>query len=594
MSGRAERLRRALARPSIVAIAAVIGVIVFAQGLTLGFQADDIWHQIFLTKPARFSGAGVSSPLLLFDFYDGDPARTRWLMDQGMAVWWTDPTVRLRFLRPLTAITHLVDHALFPGSAAIAHACSLAWYAALVAAVAALYRRVIGATWVAGLAAIFYAIDYNHGVIATWIANRSALVAGALGVASVIAHIRSRGEASLRWRLISPLLLAASLLAGEPGLGACAWLGAWAITMDEGPRARRIAALAPHAAVAIAWAAIYRAGLWGAHGSRLYVDPTRAPIAYVLGLFEKVPVLVAAELAAPGPDIVMFAGRGPALALLAFAIVIVALAAVALAPFLRVDRASRFFALGALLSILPVCATFASARLLTLPGIGLIGLVAQLVGAAIDRAAPIPTSGAIRRVTLAAALLFGLTRGPFSILGAQAGARQVWFLDRLMHRWSDPIDDRGLASQRLVVVNAPSIPFVGYIIPLRFAGGRAVPKGLLSLGAGTRDLEIERPDAQTLHVRQADGFAKDDLELLTASGERRWRAGDEVALTGVRITVLEATPDARPSKVAFRFEVPLEDEALRWVQWDGTTLLPFQVPWVGGAVKLEGRTLDPI
>jgi hypothetical protein len=597
-SPRWARVRAALARPSIVPLAAAIGVVVFAQALAFGFQADDVWHQIFIRNPPRWSLA-VPSPLTLFEFYDGNPTRTRWLVDQGIANWWTDPTVRIAFLRPLTALTHFFDHAVAPGSPLFAHAHTLLWYGALCAAVAALYRRALGPTWVAGLAAVFYAVDYNHGVIASWIANRSALVSGALGVAALVAHARAgaQAEGRLRWIALSTLLLASSLLGGESGVGACAFFAAWALTMDRGPLARRLAALSPQIAVSLAWAAVYRAGHWGARGSGMYLDPLRDPLALAASMLEKVPFLVAAELGAPGPDAILLSPRWQQLALLAFAVALTAAAGVALAPILRRDRAARFFALATALSLGPACATLVSVRQLTFAGIGLVGLVAQLCARVmdpeVDPAFRLPERGARRRVTLAVALLAGLAHGPLSPLVAQGAVRQLWVVERLLHKWSDPVDDKGLEQARLVIVNAPAYPFIGYLPARRTIDGRAVPSSMLTFGLGTRAMEISRPDEKTLVVQQEGGFAATEMEQLTSSGAMRWKVGDRVSLTGVAIDVLTVTRDARPLRAAFRFEVALEDASLRWMAWDGDGLVAFELPKVGGSVRVPGRVLSP-
>lgn len=588
-----SRARRALARPSIILVCALAGVLVFAQALGLGFQADDLWHQIYLTRHPRWAAAGVPSPLEIFTFYDGDPARTRFLMEQGVAAWWTDPALRVAFFRPLTALTHLVDHTLFPGSAAFAHAHSLIWYGALVAVVAAFYRRILGATWIAGLAAVFYALDYNHGVIATWVANRNALIAATFGVGAVIAHARGREEGRAGMRLAAAALLGASLFAGEVGVGALAWLAAWVWVMDRGPLRERIRALAPAIVVTLGWVIVYRAGGWGARGSGVYLDPVREPRLFLTGIFEKVPTLVAAELGGPGPDIVLFGPRHQQIGAALFAAALMALGAIALAPIVRADRAARFFALGTALSLVPACATFVSARQLTLPGLGLIGLVAQLGAAVIDRWEGIPRSGARRRVTLFMAYLAFASHLVLAPLVAQAAGRQLWFLEKMIHRWSDPLDERGLAEARLVVVNAPATTFIHYILPRRTIDGRPVPRALLTLGAGTRDIHLARPDAHTLVARQEGGFVREELELLTTHPDRRFAVGQRVSLGDVEIEVRALTADARPRVVAFRFRAPLGDASLRWVRWDGRGLVPFALPAIGDEIDIAAQGLSP-
>ena len=63
--------------------------------------------------------------------------------------------------------------------------------------VALLYRRILGPTWVAGLAALLYAIDEAHAAPAAYIANRNALIATCFGVLCLLCFARARQE---RWR----------------------------------------------------------------------------------------------------------------------------------------------------------------------------------------------------------------------------------------------------------------------------------------------------------------------------------------------------------------------------------------------------------
>jgi len=109
-------------------------------------------------------------------------------------------------------------------------------------------------------------------------------------------------------------------------------------------------------------------------------------------------------------------------------------------------------------------------------------------------------------------------------------------------------------------VNAATTAFVGDIRPRR--AGR------------DRDRDIERVDARTIVVRQAEGWALADLELLTSPRDRRWSAGDHVDLTGVRVEVLETTADTRPARAS-----------LRWVRWDGRGLVPFAPPPARGSPR---------
>ena len=110
----------------------------------------------------------------------------------------------------------------WPHSAFLMYVHSFAWLGGLVAVATFIFRRVLGTTWVAGLAALLFAVDDAHGFPAAWLANRKTLIGAFFGILALIAHDRwRRGE----WRigsLVAPLSLLLGLLAKESvaGVGA--------------------------------------------------------------------------------------------------------------------------------------------------------------------------------------------------------------------------------------------------------------------------------------------------------------------------------------------------------------------------------------
>src|SRR5262249_10496095 len=152
------------------------------------------------------------------------------------------------------------------------HAVSLAWAAAAAALATVLYRRLLGGGWEAGLAAVFFALDPGHALSAGWLAARNAVPAALFRLAAGYAHDRGRRDGERRGGWVAAGMMAASLASGEAGAAALALLAAHAWAFEKPGLAGRARALAPHAAVALVWAAIYRARGAGTH-SGLYVDP---------------------------------------------------------------------------------------------------------------------------------------------------------------------------------------------------------------------------------------------------------------------------------------------------------------------------------
>jgi hypothetical protein len=133
------------------------------SALRAGWMIDDYFHRAILLERSRFRDL-LGTPPEMFRFFRGDPERTGRLMDLGLNPWWTYPSLKGEFLQALTVLTHRLDYALWPDSPVLMHAHSLLWLGAAVGLTAAFYRRMFGATWVAGVVGGLGAALGNEGV----------------------------------------------------------------------------------------------------------------------------------------------------------------------------------------------------------------------------------------------------------------------------------------------------------------------------------------------------------------------------------------------------------------------------------------------
>ena len=198
-------------------------------------------------------------------------------MDIGVFPWWTDPTLKAEFLQALTVLTHRLDYALWPDSPALMHAQSLFWLGTAVAAAAVFYRRMLGATWVAAVAALLFAVDDARGATVGFIANRNVLsrrpLASRRSSATTAGGARARGRRRCWRRSCSP----SHLFSKEEGIGTCAYLAAYALFADPAGRWRGCLALLPYAGWS--WAGGLSAESWGygVQNMGLYIDPLTDP-----------------------------------------------------------------------------------------------------------------------------------------------------------------------------------------------------------------------------------------------------------------------------------------------------------------------------
>ncbi|MBI2388542.1 MAG: hypothetical protein HYV09_02900 [Deltaproteobacteria bacterium] len=590
-----SRLRDALSRFPVARLTttrwvAVVAALLSSPALFHGFEVDDRLHRQAALGVGRF-GDMSSSPFDMFTFFTGDPARTSRYIDHGFTPWWTDPHVRVSFLRPLSSLLHWFDHHVLRHAVAI-HAHSILWYVLVVVAAATLYRRLLGATWVAGLAALMYAVDHTHGLLAGWIANRNATVAGAFALAAVVLHDRARKERSTRDAVLASFALGLALFSAEAGLGIVGYLVAHAFTLERERGARRLRGLVPYAAPLLLWAVVYKLGDHGARGSGLYIDPGRQPVEWLRRVVQHEPLLLGGELGVPGIDFHPFLGASGRAVLLAACLAVLAAFAIAIAPLFRRDATTRFFVIGAALSALPACATFPSSRLLLLPSFGLLGAVAQLFAAWRDRAEWLPARQPRRALTIGMAAYEGFGHLVLSPIVFILALNQMVLFEGVVERHARGLpDDPRLSSQRLLIVNAPDAAFASYITILREDRGQVVPAKLLVMGVGVRPLELVRLDDRTVTLASAAGLVGDSTDRLTR-GYEPFIVGEVVKLSDLTVEIIEVNADGVPTVVCFSFARPLENEAFRWMQWKDQTLAPFTPPKVGERVSFPAQTIQ--
>ena len=529
----------------------------------------------------------------MFNFFDGDPARTTEIMDRGFFPWWTYKGIKGAFWRPLASITHWLDYILWPDMPLLMHVQSVLWYGALAAAVAFLYRRFISVAWVAGLAALLYAIDDAHGMPVGFLANRNAVMATLLGVLTLIIHDKWR-QGNLRMGLVvGPALLAASLLSAEAGIATCAYLFAHAVFIDRGTIRQRFAAMIPYLAVLVIWRILWTYLGYGVENMGAYIDPLGEPLSYIAALKNRAPFLLLSQWALPPSDITMMIPPKYAIWIWRIALVFLVLLIVALIPLLWRQRSTRFWLTGMILSVLPICATFPTDRLLTFVGIGAMGLIAEFIYTVFGK-----TKGQsklilwrIPAIALAGIfILIHLIIAPLALpVRAAYPMMPKKFSDKLMI--TEGLDE-SVENQDLVIVNPP-ITFLMIHSPMIWeCNNQPMPRHLRILTSSLfQPVEVYRPDAKTLIVRPAYGFYAYVLDALFRNKQNPFSVGDRVELTGMTVEIRKVTDNGQVSEAAFIFSTDLEDPSLRWLQHKDGAFVSFTPPAIGQRIVLPGGNL---
>lgn len=570
-------------------VAALLAVLLSLPSLGVGWMIDDYWHCAVLRERPGFREL-LGRPSEMFRFFRGDPDRTGRIMDLGLFPWWTDPGLKGEFLQALTVPTHRLDYALWPDSPVLMHAQNVFWLGAAVAVVALFYRRMLGVTWVAGVAALLFALDDARGPTVGFIANRNVLVAATFGVSALIAHDRWRRDGSRPSAWLAPLLLLAALFSKEEGIATCAYLGAYALFVDPSGWRRGLLRLWPYAAAVVGWAVLRASWGYGVRDLGIYIDPLTDAGRFLSALVWRLPILllgqwtpIPAEISAVLPPPLL-----TGLAWLAAGFLLLLLSA--MAPLLRRDPAARFFAAGMVLAAVPVCATLPMDRLLTFAGVGASGLLARFwafvfsegVDATTDarRRLPLPTKALAWFLVAVHAVIAPIVL-PFR---AASPIGPSWVERRLYVR--APLGP-SIGDRTLVVVNAPSVAHATYVILLRDATGEPVPRYTRVLAPAIPSVTIRRVDERTLAIHPRGGYLRFALDRVFRSERRPLALGEQVKLTGMTVTITALAVDGRPAEATFAFDVPLESPSLEWLCFRGSRFEPFVPPAVGREVVID-------
>lgn len=617
------RIRPLLEHRQLPLAVALLAMLLTAPSLTTGWVLDDYGHRRSALAPAdELPPGGPSGRLDMFLMSGDDPARLRYFRDLGFAPWWTAEDFKLGFWRPLASLHHTAQYRLWPDTAWPMHLVGMAWLGAATFLAALFYRRFIGVRWIAGLAALLYAIQPGHTMTAGWIANQNALLSVTFGLGALLVHDRWRVRRWWPGAFLGPLLLLLAVLSGESGISAGTYLLAYAIFSDPvkmTPRA--LLFIVPHALVGLAWAMTYRMGGYEVSGSGFYIDPAGQPLDFALAALERVPIQLAGMWALlPATVVGLMSAEAQAVVAAGCGLFVLALIG-AMRPLFRRKGTSQFFLLALVLALLPTAATLPSERNFMWAGVAAMGLLAQWTGSIVLRREARHSRGAGRpgtppssvAVACASALLW--LHLVFAPLNALVNSQSFASFKPIRESgFENVLQDPAVEEQTVVLVNPP-IPFMASMLEAyRHAVGQPVPKNFRMLAAGVYPLTLTRLDANTVSLRaggggilqptggwDVPGQPKDpffDVNYLALVMDRVFRGedrpfvvGETSRAAGMTATVMKVAPGGGVHEVHFTFEVPLEDGSLRWICWKDREFVEIQPPAIGESIELPANDL---
>jgi hypothetical protein len=562
---------------------ALVACALLVPTLWSGLLIDDLFHRLVVQGTAPVPIGRLD----LFNWIPDRPQERLRYQELGITPWWSEPGTRVNYFRPIAALTHFVDYACWPRAGWLMHLENLAWYAGLVLASAALYRRMLrppaAATWVAGLATALYALDHAHAAPAAWIANRGSIMSAVLGILAILAHDRWRRERRTAFAPLAWLAFTLSLLAAEAGLAIGGYLIAHALWMEREKPWSRTLALLPYVVVTALWRLAYRALGHGVAGTGVNCDPLIAPVAFVRRAVQSVPILLASSVTAMPSDAVVSFDALPIATIVSAGILV--LVGLALAPLLRRDAASRFFAVGAIASALPLGGVLPSDRYLFWTGLGVMGLIARLAGA--NRATECTLADVIRRwVSVACVVLrAGVSPLLFPLQAAAPGVGQDQY-ERLAGTLPSGPDT---TRQTVVLLNSPFDLLATFLPVVRLAEGLPIPAHQYLLYAGAEAVTVTRRDRHTIEIASDEGWMPRAIDHAMRGAP--FHRGEAAGLSRMRAEVEQVGADGRATVVRFSFADDLDAPTMVFLSWTANGFERFELPAVNASTWLPAPPL---
>lgn len=605
-------------------VALALGTWVRRGAVESGFWADDYAQQAMLdgTYPS-------SRPIWdLFHFVDDTPDDHQRVVGYGVYPWWSHPHFKLTLLRPLPSLTRALDHHLFGVDAKPQHIHSLLWWALLVAVVGLLLFLVLP-PMAAAIALVLYSIDESQTVPVLWIANRSALMATAFMIASLVCHLRAVQSArAMGWHAASLTLFSVALGCGEYSLASTGYLIGMELLMPGRSIRARVRTLLPFAALAGLFLAIVAMMGYGSAHSALYTSPFSAPLDYLAKVVQGVPVIMADLVFGVPADWWSFGSPWPAqmkealslgpevweqlpswrtvqiaLGLLSMAIIVLLLQWIGRRTSRAHFRTLVWLIAGAFLGMLPVMGSFITTRLALPSEVGFAALYGLVVSAALgrpetDHDAPEISSASRRHSRWGAGgiwsgrilvVIIAWLHGYRAFCQSESSTFFYTYIAQSRTRWplTAVLDEQRAPEQRLVMVAAADANDAPYLPFVRTAFGRPLLRGFRLLSGAPGAHAITRIDARTLDVHVTDDFglsASVAGSFTRAAGEGL-SPNDVVRVPGTYVTVLRVER-GQPTHLRFRFDVPLESEALVFVHSTPQGLQRLILPQVGSSLQL--------
>ena len=414
----------------------------------------------------------------------------------------------------------------------------------------------------------FFVVDDAHAMPTAWIANRNIMIALYFGALSIGHFIKWRqAEGSCVWCCLYLLL---SLLSAEGGISAIGYMIAWSLVYEKSWR-QRFLALIPIICLVLLWRLPYGVMEYGEWGSGIYADPISDPVGFLLVLITRLPILLLGQWFIFPTEITV---AMPAALIWCTAVVGLGLTCFLIWQFRALFREhadTRFWGLGMLFALIPVCATLPMNRLLYFAGVGAFALLGIFIS----------------HQKLPMRHPWFWVHGPLAALVCLLGVGSIAYAKDLMEMPERTLPKNITKEHHVIYFSGLSLP-VGFGMVQRINEGKPRAASMTVLSHVSQDNFIERIDSHTLSITARNGWFHLPMDRMFRSARLPMAMNETIRRIQFTATVVRMTEDHRPKTVHFRFDHPLEDERYRWMCFSEMDLQECRPPTMRRPMKIDG------
>jgi hypothetical protein len=561
---------------TVVFAVLMVGLVANRSAVRGPLALDDFAQRAMIEGKA----APPRGPFNLYDFISDDNRAA--LLARGAIPWWSDPRLKMRFLRPLPSALVWLDHRLFGYQSLGPHMISVAWWIAAVLAACFLYRTVMGAR-AALIATAAFALSPTLAIPLVWLANRDALVTLTFGALALALYLRWRARRSRVLGLAATAAFGAAALTGEYAICLAAYVVACEIGRLQESFGRRLLGVVPAALPLGIYTVVHLALGYGANASGFYRDPIGDPIGYLRALPRATSVLIASSWVAIDESSALLTSRPFSAALIVGGAIIVAASSWAMRRRdLLVDAggAAAWLACGSVLALLPLAATEPSRRILGIAALGVSGVLGILIERGREGLARQPRPTAF--IDLGAVLLLGYVH----FIAAPSETRRISreAVDATSGSITRFASLRGASHAEMGVVVRANHPPTLLWTPFMLRAD--APEQWRVLSQTFERTTVIRTSPSALEVAAENGplFAVGPTELLRTTP---FNVGTVVQVPGLRATVLRVDEEGQPKAVRYDVDRDLDGRSIVWISEGQTGFREAHPPPVGFGMRLD-------